>query len=216
MSETPSHPKIYHITHVDNLKPIVQAGRLFSDARMAANDSGCRIVGMSDIKRRRLEEIEVSCHPGTFVGEYVPFCFCPRSIMLYILHRGNHPNLTYRGGQEPIVHLQADFHTAVRWAESKSRRWAISDRNAGTYLAEFYNRPGDLDKFNWDAIASNDFREMKTKEGKQAEFLMHNSFPWELVESIGAIDSRWAKRVDDVLHSVSHRPAVRVERAWYF
>jgi len=50
----------------------------------------------------------VKCHPGTKVGQYVPFYFCPRSIMLYILHRGNHPDLDYREGQGPILHLQAD------------------------------------------------------------------------------------------------------------
>ncbi len=51
--------------------------------------------------------MEVKCHPGTKVGEYVPFYFCPRSVMLYILYMGNHPELGYRGGQAPIVHLSA-------------------------------------------------------------------------------------------------------------
>jgi ssDNA thymidine ADP-ribosyltransferase, DarT len=62
----------------------------------------------------------------------VPFYFCPRSIMLYLLHRGNHPELDYTGGQRPIVHLVADLHEIVRWAEAQGVRWAFSDRNAGT------------------------------------------------------------------------------------
>ena len=41
--------------------------------------------------------------------------FCPRSIMLYILHMGNHPDISYKGGQQPIVHLQADFHKVIDW-----------------------------------------------------------------------------------------------------
>jgi ssDNA thymidine ADP-ribosyltransferase, DarT len=28
------------------------------------------------------------------VGEYVPFYFCPRSITLFLLHKGNHVDLT--------------------------------------------------------------------------------------------------------------------------
>jgi len=40
---------------------------------------------MSTIKARRLYDLEVDCHPGTKVGEYVPFYFCPWSIMLYLL-----------------------------------------------------------------------------------------------------------------------------------
>jgi hypothetical protein len=37
------------------------------------------VVGMSEIKRRRLEALDVDCHPGSKVGEYVPFYFCPRN-----------------------------------------------------------------------------------------------------------------------------------------
>jgi hypothetical protein len=40
---------------------------------------------MSSIKRRRIEQLAVSCHPGTRVGDYVPFYFCPRSIMLFVI-----------------------------------------------------------------------------------------------------------------------------------
>ena len=71
---------------------------------------------MSEIKRRRLEELDVKSHPGTKVGQYVPFYFCFRSIMLYLLYQGNHPELTYRGGQRPIIHLEADFNATVEWA----------------------------------------------------------------------------------------------------
>ena len=75
-------------------------------------------IGMSGIKRRRLDELEVSCHPDTKVGDYVPFYFCPRSIMLYLIYMANHPELSYRGGQEPIVHLEADMIDAVAWADA--------------------------------------------------------------------------------------------------
>ena len=103
-------------------------------------------IGMTEIKRRRLYEIAVSCHPGTTVGEYVPFYFCPRSIMLYIISMGNHPDIAhYRGGPGPIVHLQVDLESAVKWANQQKIRWAFSDRNAGSYLADFYNSLNDLD-----------------------------------------------------------------------
>jgi hypothetical protein len=36
---------------------------------------------MNEIKRRRLEELEVHCYPGTRVGQYVPFYFCPGSVI---------------------------------------------------------------------------------------------------------------------------------------
>ncbi len=88
MANVPANPKIYHITHLRNLPPIVEAGVLWSDAKRIELGLSCDVVGMSHIKQRRLQEIEVGCHTDTHVGDYVPFYFCPRSIMLYILHRG--------------------------------------------------------------------------------------------------------------------------------
>jgi hypothetical protein len=120
---------------------------------------------MSAIKARRLFELEVDCHPGTKVGEYVPFYFCPRSIMLYLLYRGNHPDLTYTGGQRPLVHLEADLHEVIEWADSNGVRWAFSDRNAGIRYA-FYNDVNKFDRLDWNAIAATDFRDPIVKEGK--------------------------------------------------
>lgn len=118
MTPPPAQPKIYHITHVDNLPGIIADGALVSDAAMMARGGPVAPIGMSSIKMRRVHELEVHSHPGSRVGEYVPFFFCPRSIMLFVIHRANHPELTYRGGQGPIVHLEADLQEVVavgRW-----------------------------------------------------------------------------------------------------
>lgn len=216
MTTPPDNPKIFHITHVDNLPAIAQAGRMLSDARMLAGESDHTVVGMSDIKHRRLEEIEVTCHPGTHVGDYAPFYFCPRSIMLYILHMANHPSLMYRGGQRPIVHLQADLNAAIDWAEENGRGWAISDRNAGSYTAAFSKQPACLDRLDWQAIAATDFRSMNVREGKQAEFLMHDWFPWQIVEYIGVIDTQRKVEVEQAILASGHKPLVNVERNWYY
>lgn len=212
----PDHPKIYHITHMGNLPQLVSTGWLLSDARRIQKNVDCRIVGMSTIKKRRLEDLEVSCHPGTNVGEYAPFYFCPRSIMLYILHMGNHPELDYREGQIPIVHLQADLHAVVAWAGKKGRAWAFSDSNAGARYASFYNELDDLSKVNWDAVDATDFRQFEIKEGKQAEFLVHRSLPWKLVEKIGVFNKQIARRVSKAISQSKHQPPVSVERAWYY
>lgn len=216
MSVPPANPKIYHITHVDNLPSILTSGMIQSDACRVDQCLANTNIGMTEIKRRRLQELEVDCHPGTKVGEYVPFYFCPRSIMLYILCRGNHPDLDYREGQRPVVHLQADLAATIRWADENRARWAFSDRNAGGRLAQFYNYPDDLDKVDWDAVAARDFRDMEVKEGKQAEFLVYETFPVRLVEKIGVINKSMAQQVDTLLQGSGHRPIVNVETGWYY
>ena len=211
-----ANPKIYHITHVKNLPQIVQTKVIWSDAKRIELGLDCRVVGMSKIKHRRLVEIEVHCHPGTRVGEYTPFNFCPRSVMLYILHKGNHMDINYTEGQHPMVHLQADLDSAIRRAEEHNVHWAISDRNAGTYLAQFYSNRENLDKIDWNAVAATDFRDMVIKECKQAEFLMHKSFPWELIEKVGVKDTKILTAVRKALSKSDHQPPVDVEPSWYY
>ncbi|MCL4796168.1 MAG: DUF4433 domain-containing protein [Bryobacteraceae bacterium] len=211
----PESPKIYHITHVENLPQMVDAV-LWSDAECLRRNVNCTIVGMSEIKRRRLEELEVACHPGTKVGQYVPFYFCFRSIMLYLLFRGNHVDLAYRGGQRPILHLEADLGGVVAWADSVRRRWAFSNGNAGTKYTQFCSDIDQLAQLDWTAIGATNWRDPIVRERKQAEFLVEESFPWELVNRIGVIDAQMAETVTQVVSVARHRPDVVVERNWYY
>jgi len=136
--------------------------------------------------------------------------------MLYILHMGNHPDITYHGGQRPILHLQADMEEAIRWAETSSVRWSFTDRNAGTRFTSFYMNRGDLDKIDWDAVRSTDFRDHLVKEGKQAEFLVHDTCPWHLVEKIGVFNEKIFDHVTGILQYIQHKPVVQIEKTWYY
>lgn len=210
----PDQPKIYHIVHVDNLASICGDSCLWSDSVMVQRQSGT-VIGMGSIKQRRLA-LPVSCHPQTFVGEYVPFYFCPRSIMLFVIHCANHPELAYRGGQQPIIHLEADLNQVVQWAEANGRRWAFSLSNAGAVYTQFRSELAQLDEINWDAVAARDFRSADVKEAKQAEFLVQQSFPWHLVERIGVHSQGIAQRVYAAMNGAGHRPSVEIRREWYY
>jgi hypothetical protein len=210
----PSNPKIYHIVHVDNLASIVADGCLWSDAVMLGRQGGT-VIGMGSIKQRRLA-LPVSCHSGLKVGDCVPFYFCSRSIMLFVIYRANHEDLAYRGGQQPIVHLEADLHRVVEWAQGNGRRWAFSLSNAGANYTQFRARLDELGEINWAGVAATDFRPADVKEAKQAEFLVERSFPWHLVERIGIHSSGIALRVAQAMAGGTHRPRVEVQPGWYY
>lgn len=212
----PDEPAIFHITHFDNITRIVRDGVLWSDAVMVAQGGPVTAVGMSEIKKRRLEELPVKCYPQDSVGEYVPFYFCPRSIMLCIIYYANHPELTYRGGQGPIVHLEADLCEAIEWCEAQEQRWAFSLSNAGAYYTEFRNRVEDLDEIDWSAVENPDFRSPEVKEGKQAEFLVHERFPWSLVRRVGVYSESVKQQVSAAIDGAEHCPPVVVRPDWYF
>ena len=210
----PAEPKIYHIVHVDNLSSIVAAGGLLSDARMAQRE-GATVIGMAEIKRRRLR-LPLSCHPGTFVGDYVPFYFCPRSVMLYVIHKANHAQLTYRGGQAPILHLEADLSRVIAWAAAAELNWAVALSNAGSPYAEFRSGRHGLEDINWAAVAARDFRPPDISHGKQAEFLVQHSLPWHLVDRIGVHAEAMIPSVVAALGDISHRPPIEVRADWYY
>lgn len=215
MPELPPHPKIYHIVHLDRVASIIADGFLWSDSIVGQRERAGTTIGMEAIKKQRLR-LPVTPHDGTFVGDFVPFYFCPRSVMLYVIHRANDPELSYRGGQEPIIHLEADLHKVATWADEAKRKWAFSLSNAGGADAQFRSSLAQLDEVNWAAVTANDFRQANIKEGKQAEFLVHESFPWEFVENIGVISDAVSLQVANATRAAGHQPKIEVRGDWYY
>lgn len=220
----PNDPKIYHIVHVDRLPSIIAEGGLLCDAEIVlcqeAGQAMGTTIGMDSIKQRRLSELTLTSHPGLYVGQCVPLYFCPRSIMLYLIYCANHPELTYRGGQGPVVHLEIDLNAAVEWADLNGVRWAFTLSNAGAYYFEDRAELAQLGEINWDAVQTNRWSgsgiSPSIKESKQAEFLMERSLPWELVSRIGVRSRQVYGQVVDALQSADHKPHVEIKPDWYY
>jgi hypothetical protein len=210
----PPRPKIYHIAHVDRLASIVADGSLWCDAEIVRRAPVGTTIGMNSIKLRRLHELHLSSYPDLHVGDCVPFYFCPRSVMLYLIYQGNHQELAYRGGQGPILHFEADLHAAVAWANAQPSRWSFTNSNAGSRYFEDYNDLAHLGKIDWNAVQAS--RWAQCKEGKQAEFLLEQRFPWHLIERIGVKSAATYGQVVNALPANGHRPIVEVLPQWYY
>lgn len=209
----PSNPKIFHICHVDRLRPIILEGGLLCDAEIAERQPAGTTIGMSSIKQRRLS-LPLDSRPGLHVGDCVPFYFCPRSVMLYVIHQANHDALSYRGGQGSIIHLEADLRRTVGWAEEHEHRWAFTSSNAGSYYFEDFGDLESLGEIDWDAVAARDWR--NHQHGKQAEFLIERRFPWSLVTRIGVLSRQVYQQTMTALTGAAHRPQVEIMPEWYY
>lgn len=212
----PADPKIYHILHVDRLPSVIIDGFLYSDAIISRRDPGGTVIGMDDIKRRRLEDLTLASHPGLHVGECVPFYYCSRSIMLFLIYKRNHPNLSNAGGQGPVVHLEFDLQTVANWADGRNRRWAITNGNAGS---RYFEDSGSLDylrELNWQAIQARQWNQPAIREHKQSEFLVEEQVAWHLVERIGVQNQRTREHVETFLSTSGHRPPVEIQSSWYY
>lgn len=146
-------PKIYHIVHFDCLASISEGGYLWCNAKTKLRPQVCTAIGMNSIKQRRLNKT-LHSYPELCVGDCVPFYFCPRSVMLYMIYKRNHPELAFRGGQGPIVHLEADLRKVVAWANRNRRRWAFTLSNAGSNYFEDRCDLVHLEEIDWDAVGA--------------------------------------------------------------
>jgi len=208
----PATPKIYHIAHIDRLSSIITDGNLWCDAEINRRSPPGTTIGMHRIKQRRLN-LSLNSHPSLHVGDCVPFYFCPRSIMLYMIHQKN-PELTYQGGQESIIHLEAELRQATAWAEMHNRRWAFTLSNAASRYFEDRCNLAQLDEINWDAVQARDWS--RHKENKQAEFLIEHQFPWSLVSRIGVQSKKIYQQVITAVRSATHKPQVEIKLDWYY
>jgi hypothetical protein len=86
--------------------------------------------------------------------------------------------------------------------------------NAG---ARYFEDRCDLSRLNeidWNAVHARDWRQCK--DGKQAEFLLEQSFPWHLVERIGVHSRATYTAAVNVLSAQGHRPPVEIRPEWYY
>ena len=205
---------------MDRLSSIVSDGHLWSDAEARSRGLSGPRIGLAHIKERRLRKLTLVSHPGLYVGQCVPFYFCPRSPMLYMHSRANDPNLPYRGGQEPIIHLEADLRRTVSWANATGRRWAFTSSNAGSFYFEDFSDLNLLEKVHWDAVQAHRWSgsgiEVAVRDRKQAEFLVEISFPWELVSRIGVHSPSTGNRALSQMRGSSHHPPVEIKPGWYY
>lgn len=203
---------IYHITHWRNLPSIIANGGLFSCVALKRHNIQYYDIANEDIQDKRAQK-QVPCGPGGVLHDYVPFYFAPRSPMLYIINRGG---LRYPEGQVPVVHLVSSAQ--IVYADNRSA--IFTNGHAIMTLSDFFTDLADLKQIDWDIMAArwwNDTQEHPgRKRRRQAEFLVHNHFPWALVTEIGVLNRRIAAEVQTVLRAVAHQPPVVVRNDWYY
>ena len=145
---------------------------------------------------------------------------CNVAVMLYLIHQANHEDLAYRGGQGPIVHLEADLKSVVAEADRYGVLWAFTLSNAGAFYPEFRSDLAALADINWNAVEAGQWAgngvPSEIREGKQAEFLVQGTFPWNLVSRIGVRSQSTFDRVQAALRNAAHKPKIEIMPNWYY
>lgn len=198
--------KVSHITHINNLKGILLEGCLWSDAKRIELGLDNKNIGYSHIKERRLQH-NVNVAAGGTIGEYVPFNFCPRSVMLYVIHQGHDD---FNGGQNEIVHLISDTKTVI----TSNPNCFFTDIHADLAFAEQIDDFSRLDELDFKKIHAKYWQQFK--EEKQAEFLAHEAVSWNCIRQIGVKTPELADKVEQIIANSQHQPDVLVKPEWYY
>ena len=204
---------IYHITHIQNLPKILKDECLWCDNERKEQNLETQGIAYDAIKERRSRRPVPTCKEG-FVADYVPFYFAARSPMLYAIYRGTVDN--YQGGQESILHLVSK----VELVTETNLPFTFTNGHAEMALTEFYDSLDDLDKIDWDLMKSNRWNDIETdmnrKWRRQAEFLVHNHFPIDLIAGIGVMSDRIKNEVEEILKASNIEIKVAVLPNWYY
>lgn len=170
-------------------------------------------IGREDLKRER-DSCKITTGPGGVVGDYVPFFFCPRPVMLLLLATGRVEG--YSEGEEPIVHLLSDIGSVQR----SEQMFVFTDGHAVKKMSGQYTELSDLKNLDWKILAADIWKDTQEDNDrmrrKQAEFLIYESLLWECIHTIGVRSDAMAERVAEALADSAHQPEIVVKPKWYY
>ncbi|MFB6285662.1 MAG: DUF4433 domain-containing protein [Candidatus Bipolaricaulia bacterium] len=209
----PDKVYLYHLTSVENLPSIIDSGGLCSKNRLSREQTTYQNIAYTHIQDRRANRM-VPCAAGGCLHDYVPFYFGPRAPMLYVINQGGVEE--YDEGQEPLVHLV----TRVQFIEERNLEFAFTDRHAVLTYANFYDETRALDQVAHKLMLKRYWhdtdRHPQRKERRQAEFLVHDFVPFDLIGAIGVINEQMKEETERCLDQLDQAPPVIVKQSWYY
>ncbi len=204
--------RIFHITDMANLRSICSDGGLRSLNGLKKSGTPYLSIAHDTVQDRR-STTPVPCGPGGKLHDYVPFYFAPRSPMLYAISRGRVPG--YPHGQEGVVYLVSSAEVV----RDRGCGFAFTDGHAIVAVTQFFEELHRLDQVDWKIMKARYWRDtdedMDRKRRRQAEFLVYDFFPWELVEEVVVMRASQIAAVQSGITS-GWMPAIKAQPSWYF
>jgi hypothetical protein len=206
---------IFHITNTANLPSILAHDGLWCDRERQTRCPDAVNIAYQDLKGRRANT-SVYVGPRGNLCDYVPFYFAPRSPMLLAISNGHVPG--YVGGKEGVVYLVTSCETVSH----AGLPFVFTDGHAVKRLTNQFDDLAKLTEIDWPLMRArwwNDTdQDGDRKRRRQAEFLVRDFCPWQIIEGIGVYDEKRAAAVRETLANASapHSPDVKIKRAWYY
>ena len=214
MTKIPIPTLIYHITSITNLVSVLKSGGLYCYRTLQGNRIDYRNIAYSNIQSRRAAK-SIDCGSMGTLHDYVPFYFAPRSPMLYAINQGNVPG--YTEGQEPVIYIVSTLDAV----ESTGLSFVFTDGHPIVVPSKSFDQFVKLDQVDWEIMKhqywhDDDPKYPDRKRKRQAEFLIHQFFSWDLVTEIGVMNFNRKLQVEKLLDGYANKPLVKTRVEWYY
>lgn len=213
LSPVPARIDLFRMVHHANIRHILEHG--LCNRNHPQFDPHYVDIGHPDIVGKRTAQ-PVGIEGYSDLGDYVPFYFCGHTPMLLNIITGKHGLI--RRPQRDIVLI----HCPLPRITGAGCRYFYTDGNAKVEISKVYTDLSDMDKLDWEAICSDDFRISvhgpDRIRRKHAEFLVREHVPVGCIASLIVLDPERKQELEALVQARGLSiPVIHdVKRKWYF
>jgi hypothetical protein len=132
--------------------------------------------------------------------------------MLHAIYRGGVQG--YTDGQTPVIYLCSSTEAV----DAANLRWVFTEGHADMGYTDFFDDLKDLTRIDWPLMKEKYWRDTDEdpdrSRRRQAEFLVHNFFPWNLVSNVAVYDGTVETAVRGIL--MRQLPQIAIQQGWYY
>lgn len=202
----------YRVTHIRNLPLILENG-IVTKNHANASDEYIHIGNPEIIDVRSTTPVKINGYGN--MGEYVPFYFTPKSIMLYNIITGYWHPLVPKRNRDEIMVIRCLIENLAQLP-----RWFFTDGQGNDMTSNHLNTLSQLNKIDWKSIQQGDFsksaEDFDRARRYQAEFLVHDQVPIRSIESLNVYDDKAAQYVTEILEQNNINLAVNIQPKYFF
>lgn len=203
----------YRITHIQNLPHILEKGIVAKNHPDASTDF-IQIGNPEIIDVRGTMPVKLGGYGN--IGDYVPFYFTPKSMMLYNVITGYRAPLVPKRSREEILVIRCLIETLA-----KEQTWFFTDGQGNDALTQHFNDLAHLEEIDWVSIQSSNFKKGEDDFDRtrryQAEFLVYQHVPIGCIESLNVYNQPGADYVKKALTEKNiTNIAVNVQPLYFF
>lgn len=211
--ESVGDQRIYHLTHVRNLVDILASGALLADASEAwATRPAVDISSPATRESRRATAVAGLGSPN--VAEFIPFFLVPNATIWEDIRSETPDHRLSSDARETapadFVLLVSTFKHLADHTEGVDGSIVVTDGDAAHVLTRFAASTEASERMLRKLRATD-----STETIVEAELLVKESFPFELVTLVGVANDRVRDEVRAILKGSDYSPKVSVYPPWF-